>query len=41
MITKTFEFQDYDGNMRKEEHSFHLTKSELWIWFLKNILTFL
>ncbi len=29
MITKTFKFEDYDGNMRKEEHSFHLTKAEL------------
>lgn len=29
MITKTFEFEDYDGNMRKEEHCFHLTKAEL------------
>lgn len=29
MITKTFEFEDYYGNMRKEEHCFHLTKAEL------------
>lgn len=35
MITKTFKFEDYDGNMRKEEHSFTLQRVNFGFGFLK------
>lgn len=32
MLKKTIEFEDYDGNMRKEDHYFHLNKAEIIKW---------
>lgn len=32
MFKRTFEFTDYDGNYRKEEHYFNLSKAELIKW---------
>lgn len=29
MIKKTFEFEDYNGNPRREDHYFHLTQAEV------------
>lgn len=32
MLKKTIEFEDYDGNMRKEDHYFNLNKAEVIKW---------
>lgn len=32
MLRKTIEFEDYDGNMRKEDHYFNLNKAEVIKW---------
>lgn len=32
MYKKTIEFEDFDGNIRKEDHFFHLNKSEVIKW---------
>lgn len=32
MLKKTIPFEDYDGNMRKEDHYFNLNKSEVMKW---------
>lgn len=32
MLKKIIEFEDYDGNMRKEEHYFNLNKAEVVKW---------
>lgn len=32
MLKKTIEFEDYDGNKRKEDHYFNLNKAELLKW---------
>lgn len=32
MLKKTIEFEDYDGNLRKEDHYFNMNKSEVIKW---------
>lgn len=32
MLKKTIEFEDYDGNVREEDHYFHLNKAEVIKW---------
>lgn len=32
MYKKTFKYEDFDGNIREEEHYFHLTKAEVVMW---------
>lgn len=32
MLKKTIEFEDYDGNIRKEDHYFNLNKAEVIKW---------
>lgn len=32
MLMKTIEFEDYDGNIRKEDHYFNLNKAEVIKW---------
>lgn len=32
MYKKTFEFTDFNGNVRKEDHYFHLNKAEIIKW---------
>lgn len=32
MLKKSIEFEDYDGNMRKEDHYFNLNKAEVIKW---------
>lgn len=32
MLVKTIEFEDYNGNMRKEDHYFNLNKAEVIKW---------
>lgn len=32
MLIRTIEFEDFDGNIRKEEHCFHMSKAEIIKW---------
>lgn len=36
MFKKVIEYEDFDGNKRKEEHYFHLTKAEVTMWLTTN-----